>query len=200
MQPSCSVPGGSISVFQSSSSQKAGCNRHRRQSTRPILRFNPHPARRPDATGDNGRGFRLYNVSILIQPEGRMQPGWMVSLVSLVRWFQSSSSQKAGCNPDKPRIGVARDVSILIQPEGRMQPPVPARAFADPRFNPHPARRPDATTKHVQIRRQLIMFQSSSSQKAGCNNQPGYAGRMGYVSILIQPEGRMQRQAIRAQN
>ena len=42
---------------------------------------------------------------------------------------------------------------------------------------------------------QMMWFQSSSGQKAGCNNPYGATspGR-GLVSILIRPEGRMQRQ------
>ena len=85
-------------------------------------RFNPHPARRPDATQLPARLGDVPRVSILIQPEGRMQP-----------------------HGEERYAGPIR-VSILIQPEGRMQ-------HADyqganrrcPGFNPHPARRPDAT-------------------------------------------------------
>ena len=132
--------------------------------------FNPHPARRPDAT-----------------PVIRGVP----------RSMKSSSSQKAGCNVSTDAY--VRDlVSILIQPEGRMQPGIafPSSCRMTLRdlpircFNPHPARRPDATSKSVNgssigireinpaVRLQSITsptfsyswFQSSSSQKAGCNS------------------------------
>ena len=60
-------------------------------------------------------------------------------------------------------------VSILIRPEGRMQRLI--MRIIRPRgkcFNPHPARRPDATPN--QLKKILDFgFQSSSGQKAGCN-------------------------------
>ena len=110
--------------------------------------FNPHPARRPDAT------------SVVVTPVTRT-----------VDWFQSSSGQKAGCNasrcsfsssvssmfqsssgqkPDATMSGRrccshALAVSILIRPEGRMQ--------LHPRRGLNPGQ----------------PVQSSSGQKAGCN-------------------------------
>ena len=43
------------------------------------------------------------------------------------------------------------------------------------------------------IMKAMWMFQSSSSQKAGCNRRvDGQDVGVGIVSILIQPEGRMQ--------
>ena len=90
--------------------------------------FNPHPARRPDATGQFGRDRPGGVVSILIQPEGRMQR-WDPECCQTSDW--------------------TADVSILIQPEGRMQPgqdrTPPLLLGVPTRFNPHPARRPDAT-------------------------------------------------------
>ena len=86
--------------------------------------------------------------------------------------FQSSSSPKAGCNwwPTRP-AGWAAPVSILIQPEGRMQqhnrPSEGSARRAG--FNPHPARRPDATANGHMGMNVFSVFQSSSSPKAGCN-------------------------------
>ena len=137
-----------ICSFQSSSSPKAGCNPTRRWPWPTTGSFNPHPARRPDATRRVLAALhgRLL-VSILIQPEGRMQ-------------------HLAGV-----RVILVVEVSILIQPEGRMQRPssCPWPSAAPTCFNPHPARRPDATTQGL----------------------GEVAIRFG-VSILIQPEGRMQ--------
>ena len=66
--------------------------------------FNPHPARRPDATYRTEVSGSVYDpVSILIQPEDRMQHPWA----------HRHSSQRCAC------------------------------------FNPHPARRPDATPGYV---------------------------------------------------
>ena len=68
--------------FQSSPGQKAGCNLPRRQQSSPgqkagcnaaSRRFNPHPARRPDAISDGGSMTPWPSVSILTRPEGRMQ-------------------------------------------------------------------------------------------------------------------------------
>ena len=137
------------------------------------------------------------SVSILIQPEGRMQH-LVVGPLGDPEVFQSSSSPKAGCN------GASR---------GRVTTALLS-------FNPHPARRPDATSHMALLReREAHEFQSSSSPKAGCNARrlrwPCTARSLGFnphparrpdataahfrmrgtcimVSILIQPEGRMQ--------
>ena len=111
--------------------------------------FNPHPARRPDATGV--RRHRLF---------------------AFLRSFQSSSGQKAGCNRWWQETWINHSsVSILIRPDAtpdatRARPP---RTGACSGFNPHPARRPDATAA------------------------PAQAEDARDVSILIRPEGRMQR-------
>ena len=164
---------GSAVRFQSSSSQKAGCNSYLWSQDRactsfnphparrpdatssrrsvPTARrcFNPHPARRPDATGPRHRDLRGEGqVSILIQPEGRMQRSTLTGEPGEVSTFQSSSSQKAGCNTFIAFACLLFPiVSILIQPEGRMQ--------------------------RATIAGQILtftQFQSSSSQKAGCNS------------------------------
>ena len=162
------------------------------------LGFNPHPARRPDATlALAGLNPTIFDVSILIRPEGRMQPR-AISTRRCSSLFQSSSGQKAGCNPiSEARWFGIQQVSILIRPEGRMQRPPrhplrksftgfnphPARrpdATAWPLlqaptsrgFNPHPARRPDATRRWTTGAASSWKFQSSSGQKAGCNKSP----------------------------
>ena len=184
--------------FQSSSGQKAGCNARCAVPALRLVCFNPHPARRPDATGSVGYLKALMpKVSILIRPEGRMQLGGSADFLYFGRvLFQSSSGQKAGCN-------------III----RSQPGCCSC------FNPHPARRPDATLNLHREACILIGFQSSSGQKAGCNTvsvldgesvvvqfqsssgqkagcNPAATGHQycsqPAVSILIRPEGRMQ--------
>ena len=65
----------------------------------------------------------VHHVSILIQPEDRMQVAVVLKSRCTVLLFQSSSSPKTGC---KRREVPHRDpdpVSILIQPEDRMQGP-----------------------------------------------------------------------------
>ena len=115
-------------------------------------------------------GVAPQTVSILIQPEGRMQLHRYLSIC----------------------FGFVK-VSILIQPEGRMQPPqgVCGRRHGSG-FNPHPARRPDATLISrgedgrypVSI---LIQPEGRMQLPKGTGQHPLLA-----VSILIQPEGRMQ--------
>ena len=188
--------GDQIYGFQSSSSPKAGCNSAPSSSTtsRPTC-FNPHPARRPDATPSPRPRPTGGRVSILIQPEGRMQPLFahgdrihvscfnphparrpdatlpsQASPAGLYS-FQSSSSPKAGCNM---RCTTASPASLMFQSSsspkaGCNEADEKGNARAEFGFNPHPARRPDATA---------------------WNSSPY---ELTFVSILIQPEGRMQR-------
>ena len=196
MQPEAMPTTYNVYTFQSSSGQKAGCNTSRRPWGFGSCSFNPHPARRPDATrlGDVIYPRPPY-VSILIRPEGRMQhpipimyDGRNVHVSILIRPEGRMQRQAAGA------LLLRRQVSILIRPEGRMQParssgiayastsfnPHPARrpdatglGKAHPAghsgFNPHPARRPDATPSGHMPRATYPAFQSSSGQKAGCN-------------------------------
>ncbi len=132
--------------FQSSPGPKAGCYQLRGLChDEGCDGFNPHPARRPDAmAADNLIELRAKLVSILTRPEGRM--------LSFVEDLQ-------------PPVG---EVSILTRPEGRMLYGLRARGRPDAhRFNPHPARRPDAIVVEHCIR-PLV-----------------------HVSILTRPEGRM---------
>ena len=171
MQPPWSLPmpicsGVSILIRPEGRMQPRRAAKYPRPDT---LGFNPHPARRPDATLDNNTVCARSTVSILIRPEGRMQLCVIEACGKLI------------------------PVSILIRPEGRMQPVGPMRTQETQSFNPHPARRPDATRSSVK-RSELSLicfnphparrpdatrwphaysgdskFQSSSGQKAGCN-------------------------------
>ena len=159
-----------IALFQSSSSPKAGCYIDPRDNTSPYPRFNPHPARRPDATISHPLKDAIFAVSILIQPEGRMLRG-LHDFNLLFYWFQSSSSPKAGCYA-MPSI-MPRKESLFqssSSPKAGCYTFVVKAASSAQCFNPHPARRPDAT-------------------KGDGATPLNYT-----VSILIQPEGRMLRQ------
>ena len=62
--------------------------------------FNPHPARRPDASPaaqESPVQVPIKGVSILIQPEDRMQGDLDQPLLRTLKLFQSSSSPKTGC-------------------------------------------------------------------------------------------------------
>ena len=112
--------------------------------------FNPHPARRPDATPDAGlEATRRPRFNP--HPARRPDATGLANLECLsFAEFQSSSGQKAGCN----------HIGQVVQPE-----------FHQLCFNPHPARRPDATgpCRPTLLRAVILGFQSSSGQKAGCN-------------------------------
>ena len=161
-------------LFQSSSSQKAGCNPPLICSMRTLHMFQSSSSQK---AGCNQPGEQMdalfYQVSILIQPEGRMQLSYMQNgepthIVSILIQPEGRMQLRRRSRPRQ-----FNRVSILIQPEGRMQPlsilclrllssgfnPHPARrpdatgpARSAPhkgrRFNPHPARRPDATSSH----------------------------------------------------
>ena len=142
------------SLFQSSSGQKAGCNSYHGPgfSSRPSG-FNPHPARRPDATSIAGLPHPCHSHCFNPHPARRpdatsFDPSIGVALDP--RGFNPHPARR----PDATRRGQwissdALEVSILIRPEGRMQPVVDNLfdGCVDPRFNPHPARRPDATSQ-----------------------------------------------------
>ena len=244
----CSSPSTTAGMtrFQSSSGQKAGCNPPASGPRNHPSGFNPHPAFWPDATGTRAgcpAARRCFNphpafwpdatstgqrpnlpqlrVSILIRPEGRMQPVEDRPTGAILHRF----------NPHPAR-----------RPDATHASSAPWRPSCA-RFNPHPARRLDATGArcaeqrpvHVQFQSSsgqkagcnwrvlrddgtFWLFQSSSGQKAGCNRAPGSRCRLpsrcfnphparrpdattapapqgpppGQVSILIRPEGRMQ--------
>src|SRR5229473_3377710 len=84
-------------------------------------------------------------VSILTQPESRVQRLLLFS------------------------IHDAKPVSILTQPESRVQPSCCGVSFSITSFNPHPARKPGATSQFSCLQASTCMFQSSPSPKAGCN-------------------------------
>ena len=184
-------------MFQSSSSPKAGCNGRPRSCTCSSQGFNPHPARRPDATDhysaekapcalfqsssspkagcngydDEGNAYIDNLVSILIQPEGRMQ----LRYAPVCQPFDNVSiliqpegrMQLSGVTPHRD---AAERVSILIQPEGRMQ--LQARVGRVLRQDVSILIQPEGRMQRSDDKAFTIpaQFQSSSSPKAGCNS------------------------------
>ena len=158
--------------FQSSPDPKAGCdpaNHHQggragvsiltrpEGRMRPFTVYTPQGSKMfqsspdPKAGCDAGAGapvVRLLQVSILTRPEGRMRQVYDVSTDNPVTVFQSSPDPKAGCDP----------IAMVARP------PTPRS------FNPHPTRRPDAT--------------SDAPDSISWTYSP--------VSILTRPEGRMR--------
>ena len=157
--------------FQSSSSQKAGCNW---------------------SLGVNPSAFPVGPLEGAYQGLGG-------------RLFQSSSSQKAGCNVEV--------VGDLLQPTGDgLQVLLMFQSSSSQKAGCIPATSMRSAYANLGlIPGVLIVFQSSSSQKAGCNffnpaaversracsmmaaaHGPSQTPYSPAVSILIQPEGRMQ--------
>ena len=158
-------------LFQSSPGQKAGCNTEEGRGVLITRCFNPHPARRPDATVQDLTVKPLHDhVSILTRPEGRMQPAHLIW--RLMFWmFQSSPGQKAGCNHrDEVQVPEGQGGSILTRPEGRMQPAV-----------------------HTYFHRHMVV--SILTWPEGRMQRPAWLAERALlysVSILTRPEGRMQ--------
>ena len=222
MQPWSKASGKYMGWFQSSPGQKAGCNAPRRRlEPQRQPGFNPHPARRPDATRRlyrrcNGRyrfqsspgqkagcnipvqpaHARAYRVSILTRPEGRMQHLFLQRQVCPGS-FQSSPGQKAGCNHCLPPFFYAPFTGFQSSPGQKAGCNCRTCRTSGPpprSFNPHPARRPDATMMpRTECVSSAWRFQSSPGQKAGCNHDvSGILPGPLPVSILTRPEGRMQ--------
>src|SRR5262249_10140824 len=83
--------------------------------------------------------------------------------------FQSSSGPKAGCYVVRTTlIGLSSVFQSSSGPKAGWYTVVLSRAEPMAGFNPHPARRPDATTCQQTARKAFMRFQSSSGPKAGC--------------------------------
>ena len=118
-------------------------------SYHPPSRFNPHPVRRPDAREMRGAGSRMGCIGFQSSSSPKTgckklppQESWRLTT------FQSSSSPKTGCKRSAEMVHITpHRVSILIQSEDRTQGRcvAQAHAWAVLGFNPHPARRPDAS-------------------------------------------------------
>ena len=136
-------------VFQSSPGQKAGCNRrvYGRRSLR-LIGFQSSPGQKAGCNVRAAASRKMLSmVSILTRPEGRMQhwcPPCAVAIynVSILTRPEGRMQQRQAANDAN-----GRQVSILTRPEGRMQPLRVGRLpYSGQGFNPHPARRPDATS------------------------------------------------------
>ena len=124
-----SSAGAASTTFQSPSGPKAGCDTQHRDFIKPHIKVSipirPEGRMRHDIVV---AVLRPPNVSIPIRPEGRMRHG----------------TQDAG-------IAILT-VSIPIRPEGRMRLRPRSWPTSGGCFNPHPARRPDATGRSFHVR------------------------------------------------
>ncbi len=156
--------------FQSSPGPKAGCYHTPNDWQHGGLTFQSSP-------GPKAGCYAAISLSLGAGNVFQSSPGpkagcyfWLVSIAPPQDLFQSSPGPKAGCYPLPGGAEPAsRQVSILTRPEGRMLCGPRSRASpASRRFNPHPARRPDAITTCRTRRRRPTRFQSSPGPKAGC--------------------------------
>ncbi len=206
-------------VFQSSPGPKTGCNRRWRGLwvswlrvsilTRPEdrvqrrdhccqkrghPRFNPHPARRPGATG---KRFACKRRLTCFNPHPARRPGATRLLFA----------QLTVCY-----------VSILTRPEDRVQQCAPGTRGGDGMFQSSPGPKTGCNGGVLPGRNSYRLFQSSPGPKTGCNGIDGYGVVAGHcfnphparrpgatcvahspravqsgVSILTRPEDRVQR-------
>ena len=140
--------------FQSSSGQKAGCNPPTTYPLAVSILIRPEGRMQPQLSQRRGGRWRSLCVSILIRPEGRMQP--------LACW---NVDVRIACN--------SGTVSILIRPEGRMQRPHFGHIVAVFAQGVSILIRPEGRMQPAVDRRAgaAERFQSSSGQKAGCNRR-----------------------------
>ncbi len=186
--------------FQSSPGPKTGCNAGGFVS-RPysLIRFNPHPARRPGATPNSEQQSTNQNhVSILTRPEDRVQPRQALfrfvgtDLVSILtrpedrvqravllptggipRCFNPHPARRPGATSIEIHRSDLVMVSILTRPEDRVQ--LRKREFVVRSlycFNPHPARRPGATTLFFLMKTALARFNPHPARRPGATRPP----------------------------
>ncbi len=183
-------------AFQSSPGPKAGCYPGRHPYWRaPCRSFNPHPARRPGATPDLARAIvGYYWVSILTRPEGRVLRSASWSSNTVAKVFQSSPGPKAGCY--RPRERQSRQGAACFNPHPARRPGATSAstlAGARPaRFNPHPARRPGATGRWSTLGAPSGGFNPHPARRPGATGETqGERRAHEAVSILTRPEGRV---------
>jgi len=207
--------------FQPSPDPKAGCDPLPHHGLLILVPgFNPHPTRRPGATRRDG--YQQYGAIACFNPHPTRRPGATLTWASrcgAIRTFQPSPDPKAGCDdtnvstilasdafqpsPD-PKAGCdavhratkhhCRGVSTLTRPEGRVRRcPQSDETPLSGCFNPHPTRRPGATSVEVAGDAVGSEFQPSPDPKAGCDHRRGICeGCRECVSTLTRPEGRVR--------
>ncbi len=101
MQPKNRASHANQCQFQSSPDPEAGCNVDRvYQRGMNEQRFNPHPTRRPGATGAAARSTSSFLIKLFqSSPDPEAGCNTVSSAVSAsARGFQSSPDPEAGCN------------------------------------------------------------------------------------------------------
>ena len=136
--------------------------------------FNPHPARKPDATSIDSVDVRTI-VGFQSSPGPKAgcnvrQAKWRILVVF---WFQSSPGPKAGCNMMSKNLTASSTC-----------------------FNPHPARKPDATFKRLGNGQAGRGFNPHPARKPDATLASQVSHMHQDVSILTRPESRMQPPAL----
>jgi len=146
-------------------SPKAGCDVEALDALPLLSSFNPHPTRRPDATG--ARAVRRDR-----------DPG-----------FNPHPTRRPDATKPTVQKSKLQIVSTLIRPEGRMRRGgMAGRRESSKGFNPHPTRRPDATCYIRNTRR----FNPHPTRRPDATRGNRYYYYSNMVSTLIRPEGRMR--------
>ncbi len=137
------------SLFQSSPGPKAECYLRSSSNCKRKIKFQSSPGPKAECYRSALRLTRKsIKVSILTRPEGRVLLGAPALLAQGIV-FQSSPGPKAECYKVRgEHWHIDGDVSILTRPEGRVLHYADnPRGDGDRCFNPHPARRPSATSR-----------------------------------------------------
>ncbi len=161
-------------LFQSSPAPRGECDSMYPRDRRPACCFNPHPPRGASATKCRmRRSQRLYRVSILTRPEGRVRPTRPSRGTATANAFQSSPAPRGECDSCAPRT------------------------CASPRrFNPHPPRGASATMEALgprTLKVPNVLFQSSPAPRGECDLLVRVVASFNAVSILTHPGGRARR-------
>ena len=132
--------------------------------------FNPHPTRRPGATlWLVAVAHPSTMVSILTRPEGRVRQWSRIAIERRSQVFQSSPDPKAGCDGwRRYRRGLSSGFQSSPDPKAGcdLYSYVPS-ATADDRFNPHPTRRPGATSLTAPQARARPSFNPHPTRRPG---------------------------------
>ena len=171
---------------------EGGCNWRRPSCAARLARsFNPHPARRPDATSGNCPAC-LMRTCFNPHPARRPDATSGNCPACLMRTcFNPHPARRPDATASATSARFPR--SRRFNPHPARRPDATSRTAATMPwitcFNPHPARRPDATLQQLRHRHNEDLFQSSSSPKAGCN-QAEVARRLSPTSFNPHPARR----------
>ena len=192
----CSITSLPLSSFNPHPTRRPGATRQASLTqARDPRGFNPHPTRRPGATLSSPDQTAIRDR---FNPHPTRRPGATCLRDIVTRRnieFQSSPDPKAGCDHvGRPGAGWQAGFQSSPDPKaGCDRSPAAWSCLCPCCFNPHPTRRPGATSHLRSVYEPWWKFQSSPDPKAGCDVAHCHqACLVRVVSILTRPEGRVR--------